>query len=236
MLPLSAQPLIVTTIFGRAPSRLFHRSSWNFPHTVTQAALYQLLKKFLSNLSLAWWASGFWKLYPLMYDVYCMCLHMPCDNMWLLDVHPLEVGNREEGLHFVGVWEEEEASRSLVAVVPWLGLQLSGWETCAGTGLAGRSGVPLFICRRPALLGLVGSRGALIPELEKADVRENLRKKQSVFLPSVPWNQSCRGPPKFPRVNLHRHVVCCLHPVVLPFRDETLSLLCPFRGDKARVS
>lgn len=74
--------------------------------------------------------------------------------------------------------------------------------TCAGTGLAGRSGVPLLICRRPALLGLVGFKGALIPELEKADVRENLRRKQSIFLPSVPWNESCRGPRKFPRVNL----------------------------------
>lgn len=84
--------------------------------------------------------------------------------------------------------------------------------TCAGTGLAGRGGVPLWICRRPALLGLVGCKGALIPELEKADVRE-LKEETVHFPPICALERELQRPSEVPQGEFTRYVVCCLHPL-----------------------
>lgn len=82
--------------------------------------------------------------------------------------------------------------------------------TCAGTGLAGRSGVPLWICRRPALLGLVGSRAALIPELEKADGCERELKEETVHFPPIcALEQELQRPSEVPQGEFTRLVVCC---------------------------
>lgn len=127
-----------------------------------------------------------------MYDAYCPCLNTPRDNTSIL--WNLEAGGR---IPFCGVCGRKERHPAAwrLSSPGWGSKRMArGTWTCAGTSLAGGSGVLLLVCRRPALLGLVASRGAfLILELEKADVRERLGRKQSVFLPSVP-KEELHGP------------------------------------------